>query len=147
MEQSLLSQSVWLSLPLATRSKLAELFEFPERGSVQTMYGPNGPEVITDGYGYNHLKLITTEKMQEITGSESDNFYELFKKTVRFVNGEEEERAELLAIDELIETVEEAILDNLEQEMEEEKPRFCAYCDSKGVRHLKICTRNETKTA
>lgn len=82
MEQSLLSQSVWLSLPLETRAKLAKLFELPEKGSVQTMYGPNGPEVITDGYGYNHLKLISLEKMQAMLSSDSMNFYDLFRAVV-----------------------------------------------------------------
>lgn len=86
MEQSLLSQSVWLALPLNTRAKLAKLFEFPENGSVQTMYGPNGPVVISDGYSYDHLKLISLRKMQELLGSDSTNFYDLFRATVANVD-------------------------------------------------------------
>lgn len=86
MEQSLLSQSVWLSLPLETRAKLAKLFDFPEKGSVQTMYGPNGPVVISDGYNYGHLKLISLDKMQEMLGSKSENFYEVFNATVAAID-------------------------------------------------------------
>lgn len=78
METSLLSQSVWLDLPLQTRAKLAKLFEFPEKGSVQVVYGAEGPKVLNDGYGYDHLKLITIEKMQQLLASDSDNFYYLF---------------------------------------------------------------------
>lgn len=86
MEQSLLSQSVWLSLPLETRAKLANLFSFSEKGSVQTMYGPNGPVVISDGYNYDHLKLITLEKLQKRMGSQSDNFYDLFNHLVEVID-------------------------------------------------------------
>lgn len=82
METSLLSQSVWLALPIETRAKLVKLFNFPDKGSVQTMYGPNGPEVISDGYGYHHLQLITLEKMQMMLGSDSPDFYDLFRAIV-----------------------------------------------------------------
>jgi hypothetical protein len=83
MEPSLLSQSVWLGLSLETRAKLAKLFDFPEKGSVQVVNGPTGSVVISDGYGYDHLKLITTKKMQEILNTKSDNFYSLFDTLVK----------------------------------------------------------------
>lgn len=83
METSLLSQSVWLDLPLQTRAKLANLFDFPEKGSVQVVYGAEGPKVLNDGYGYDHLKLITMEKMQQMLPSDSDNFYHLFGALVK----------------------------------------------------------------
>lgn len=91
MEQiSYLSQSVWLSIPSETRAKLVTLFEFPEKGSVQTMYGPNGPEVISDGYGYDHLKLITLGKMNEILGIETNDFYAAFNLLITHIDKPEE---------------------------------------------------------
>lgn len=138
MEQtSLLSGSVWLSLPQETRAKIAELFDIKKSGNVYVVNGANGAEVQSDGYTYKDLSVITLERMQEITGSKSENFYHLFKNIVAIVQDE-------VPLEELIETVEEVILDNLEQEMEESTPTkevFCRFCDSKGVRHKKVCTR------
>lgn len=145
MEQtSLLSQSVWLSLSRETREKLAVLFSLNKSGGVQVSNGPTGAVVLSDGYTYQDLSVITTERMQEVTGSDSENFYLLFKKVVAIVNDEVYEDE----LEELIEVVEEEILENVQKDMEESDiKKFCQYCDSKGVRHLKICTRNETQTA
>lgn len=144
--ESLLSPQVWLSLPQTTRAKIAELFGMKKSGGVEIFNGPNGAEVRSDGYSYSDLAAITIERMQELTSSTSDNFYALFKKIVILVNEE--------TLDKAIEAVEEAILDNVEKEMEEvteleeiKSDRFCQYCTSKGVRHLKICTRNQTENA
>lgn len=78
MNPSLLSQSFWLALPIETRTKLALLFDMPEKGNVEVSYGPEGPKVISDGYGYEHLKLITIERMNEILGTEYSDFYATF---------------------------------------------------------------------
>lgn len=87
MEQtSLLSQSVWLALPKPTRVQLAAVFEFPPIGNVQTMYGPTGPVVLSDGYGYDALKLITLDKMNAILGTDTDNFYTAFKNLVKNID-------------------------------------------------------------
>lgn len=157
MEQtSLLSQSVWLELPKPTRAKIAALFEFPEKGNIQTMYGPTGPVVISDGYGYDALKLITMERMQELTGSKSDNFYQLFKKIVMLVDEESVAPEEIVeGFDSLKELVDDTVT---EIEIDEDsitrgtypslKKKFCEKCASKGGRHLKICpTLHENKTA
>lgn len=171
MEQpSLLSQSVWLGLSKSTRSQIATLFEFPPIGNVQTMYGPTGPVVLSDGYGYDALKLITLDKMNSILGTDTDNFYTAFKDLVKhiddIVSGEfktiyNEPVAHKLVIDleeEIIEdmvkmTVDEVRLaeaiDVTGQESEilvPGKPRFCEFCDSKGVTHKKVCTRKEHET-
>lgn len=82
MDTSLLSQSVWLELPQDTRSKLAKLFNFPEKGGVQVQNGPQGARVISDGYGYDSLKLVTLDKMNELLGTDTDNFYSAFKDMV-----------------------------------------------------------------
>lgn len=155
--ESLLSPQVWLTLPKETRQKIADLFSITKSGSVYVVNGPNGSEVQSDGYSYSDLSVITVERMQELTGSTSDNFYALFKKIVLLVNEE--------TLDEMIEVVEEAILENLEKDMEESeivifpetqenmavigevaveilkesKAPFCTQCTSKGGRHLKVC--------
>lgn len=129
--ESLLSGSVWLSLPKDTREKIATLFEMKKSGGVEVFNGPNGPEVRSDGYTYQDLSVITIESMRKITGSDSDNFYHLFKNIVAIVNDEaliEEEIKEEIITEEFV-------------PLKEEKPRFCQYCLSKGVRHMKNCTR------
>lgn len=175
MEQtSLLSQSVWLELPKATRTKIASVFNFPEKGNVQTMYGPHGPVVLNDGYGYDALKLVTLERMQELTGSQSDNFYHLFKKIVLLVNEEgvqfyedrgltKEEGEAIIKIarekgksDDKVILTEEEILVNIKGEkldpeiLTKETPtkkKFCDSCDSKGRFHKKDCPNKEQKHA
>lgn len=170
--ESLLSPQVWLSLPKETRAKIADLFGMKKSGGVEVFNGPNGPEVRSDGYSYSDLAAITVERMQQITGSTSDNFYALFKKIVLLVD---EESVSVVSVhDAAIEEIEEAILENVEKDMEESeivfspetqenieaigkvaveilkdsKTPFCTKCTSKGVRHLKVCpTLHETKTA
>lgn len=172
VQTSLLSGSVWLALSPETRAKIAELYNIKKSGNVYVVNGPTGSEVQSDGYTYNDLSVITVESMQEITGSKSDNFYHLFKNIVAIVE-EDELLEEFDTLDTLIEITEEAILDNLEKEMEEsttyevdgvkttkeglesalkevkEKKKFCEHCDSKARFHKKGCiTKNhETKTA
>lgn len=151
--ESLLSPQVWLTLPKETRQKIADLFSITKSGSVYVVNGPNGSEVQSDGYSYSDLSVITVERMQELTGSTSDNFYALFKKIVLLVNEE--------TLDEVIEVVEEAILENIEKDMEEgmvldvpeedfkiateiTKAKFCDTCDSKGRFHKKDCPNKTT---
>lgn len=137
--ESLLSPQVWLSLPKETRAKIADLFGMKKSGGVEVFNGPNGPEVRSDGYSYSDLAAITVERMQQITGSTSDNFYALFKKIVMLVDEES-----VSVHDAVIEEIEEAILENIEKDMEEsiiEKKKFCEFCESKGRFHRKECTR------
>lgn len=138
MEPSLLSGSVWLSLPQDTRAKVAELFGITKSGSVYVVNGATGPVVQSDGYTYDDLSVITVARMQEMLNSKSDNFYALFKSIVKLVNEE-------TALDAVIEVVEEAILENIQADLEESTPEntpFCTQCDSKGVRHKKVCPTN-----
>lgn len=82
MEPALLSQSFWLALPSEVRAKLVVLFDFPEKGNVNVTYGPNGPVVTSDGYTYEHLKLITIERMNEMLGTDETDFYKAFQMVV-----------------------------------------------------------------
>lgn len=177
MEQtSLLSQSVWLALPKPMRVQLAAVFEFPPIGNVQTMYGPTGPVVLSDGYGYDALKLITLDKMNAILGTDTDNFYTAFKNLVKniddIVSGDFKtiyndpvkhklviDLEEEIEVGELDKVIEEVIIETeeipttgntVENQTVSTKSRFCEYCTSKGVRHKKDCIRpikeHENKT-
>ena len=79
---SLLSQHYWMSLSKETRTKLVSLFSIPHTGEAVVSYGPTGPTVQTDGYTYQDLLSISTEKMQELLGVESTDFYELIGEVV-----------------------------------------------------------------
>ena len=123
---SLLSPHVWLSLKLETRAKIAELFGLVKSGTPIVNIGPNGGEVVSDGYSIGDFVPITIHKMNEILGTSSKDFYELFDKIVDRVEG----KKDFIVTDEASD-VDEKIYD---------KP-FCNFCDSKGVRHKLNCTR------
>lgn len=86
-----LSYVAWLSLPVETRQKLVALFEMPKTGESvirvgAMMDGNIGAEQTSDGYTPKDLQVITLEKMQEVAGSKSTNFYELFAQVVKDVD-------------------------------------------------------------
>lgn len=84
----LLAYNTWLALPQETRHKLEKLFDIPRTGEVivrvggMTSAGNIGGVATNDGHSAGDLYAISVEKMQEITGSDSDNFYALFKEVV-----------------------------------------------------------------
>lgn len=86
--QPLLAYNTWLSLPRETRAKLTQLFNIPRTGEniVRTAsVSPQGNiqgEVTSDGHSAKDLYAITIEKMQKLTGNDSDNFHRLFAETV-----------------------------------------------------------------
>ncbi len=74
--------SDWLSLSWETRRKIVEIFKIPRSGGTHVV----GGVVKTDGYTQEDLTAISVEKMKEYTKLESDDFVELFKKTIKLVN-------------------------------------------------------------
>lgn len=82
-----LSYSIWLSLPMDTRWKIANLFDIKPRGVKETIMLHSGGQVISDGFVHADLAIITKEKMKEITGVESDDFYTQFQALVDKVEG------------------------------------------------------------
>ncbi len=86
---SLLSPHVWLSLKVETRAKIAELFGLTKSGTPIVNIGPNGGEVVSDGYSIMDFFPITIHKMNEILGTNSKDFYELFDKIVDRVEEKE----------------------------------------------------------
>ena len=130
---SLLSPHVWLSLSLETRAKIAEMFSLVKSGTPIVNIGPNGGEVISDGYSVGDFALITIHKMNEILGTDSKDFYELFDKIVDKVEGKEKvDEPDTLLVGEEIKVVPGEVL---------EIKKFCEFCTSKGGRHKLNCTR------
>lgn len=99
----LLAYNTWLALPQETRHKLEKLFNIPKTGEVIVKVGGMTPEgniggvASSDGHSAGDLYAITIERMQELTGSTSDNFYALFKEVVESLDPQSE-----AAIDSLI---------------------------------------------
>lgn len=76
-----LSYAVWLDLPMDTRWKIANLFNVSPR----TVREVVDSRVVSDGFVHADLRVITREKMQEITGKKTDDFYVLFQALVDHV--------------------------------------------------------------
>lgn len=89
----LLAYNTWLALPTETRHKLEKLFNMPRTGDVVVNIGAISPQgnisgvASSDGHKPGDLYAITVEKMQEVTGSKSNDFYALFNETVSQLNG------------------------------------------------------------
>lgn len=141
---SLLSGSVWLSLSQETRAKIAALFEIEKSGSVYVVNGANGPKVQSDGYTYEDLSVITVERMQEITGSKSTDFYHLFRNVVAIVQEEELLEEIFETTPEIMEEIGEVAVEIVK---EAKKKQFCDKCDSKGSFHKKGCPNKPVKHA
>ena len=131
---SLLSQHVWLSLKSDTRAKLAEMFGLKKSGTPMVNIGAYGAEVISDGYSPVDFVPISINRMNEILGTASKDFYELFDKIVDKVEGKEETVG--LVSRETMKEIEGEL-----KEIEKELKPFCEFCTSKGVRHKLNCTR------
>lgn len=82
-----LSYQKWIGLPEITRVRIAGLFQIPRTGEREVF----GNQVVKDGYSVASLGSITTEGMQQILGSKSNNFYELFDSLCEFVNRPQEQ--------------------------------------------------------
>lgn len=82
-----ISYPVWLSLPEATRYKIAELYGIQPRGVRQTTFGHGGGHIVTDAFIHGDLAVITKESMSEKTGIKSDDFYIQFQGLVDLVDG------------------------------------------------------------
>lgn len=117
--QPLLAYNVWMSLSRETRAELARTFNIPRTGEVVVrsmglIDGNIGGEVQSDGYRPQDLYAITVPKMQEFTGSDSNDFYKLFDQTLNIVDppiviteGLEVAPKEIIVIDEVGEVTEE----------------------------------------
>lgn len=93
--QPLLAYNTWLSLPRETRAKLTEVFGIPRTGEVIVRSGTVSPqgniqgEVTNDGHAPKDLYAITTIKMQDYVGAETNDFHLLFNLVLAKINGTE----------------------------------------------------------
>lgn len=75
----LLSQPVWLRLSQEMRGKLVNLFGLKRSGATETYMGRDSMvRVVSDGYTASDLLAVSKERMQELLGSDSTDFYWLF---------------------------------------------------------------------
>ena len=79
--ENYLSYSIWLKTNIATRYKVADLLGIKPRVTRHVVDG----RVISDGFSPDDLAAITKEKMQELTGNKSSDFYVLFEELVKQV--------------------------------------------------------------
>lgn len=95
----LLAYNTWLALPTETRHKLEKLFSIPKTGEVVvnigviSAQGNISGQAASDGHKPGDLYSISIEKMQEITGSKSTDFYGLFNEVVSQLNSPVEPNA------------------------------------------------------
>lgn len=141
--QGQLSYAIWLTLPPEIKHKLVTLFDIPRSGRTVVEYRATGAVVTSDGYTAPDLQSISLAKMQGLTGSDSDNFYKLFEVVILNLDA-------LLGGTIVAPTapVERVTSKNPLQPVDPEKviftefPKiFCDSCDSKGVRHKKVCPK------
>lgn len=120
-----LAYNIWIKLPSEVRHNLVVLFDIQRSGRTIVEYRATGPIVTSDGYTPTDIEAITLEKMQSILGDKSDNFYTLFSDIVDNLQD---------------------IIDGIYKTEKIVTTKFCDSCDSKGVKHKKICPENIKKS-
>lgn len=137
---SLLSQHVWLQLPQDTRNKLAKLFDLKKSGTIMTTIGPEGAQVISDGYNFQDFYPITVKRMNEILAWDEDDFYALFNAVIENIDSILDGSYGNKIIKEIQEN-EIPVIGHGEVPTFTSKPQWCNMCSSRGVRHKKECPR------
>ena len=117
---------MWLDLPQELRSKMVEIFALKRSGGTVISSVGGVMRCETDGYTHEDLIGISIDKMQDFLGEHDEkDFWKLLEATIN--------KAE----------------EGLPTAPKEKAP-WCDSCDSKGVRHKKICPKVkklEVKTA
>ena len=142
-----LSYHIWLSLPPEVRHKLVTLFDMPRTGRTVVEYRATGVVVTSDGFTPIDLQSVSLRRMQEMLGSDSDNYYKLFEVVVLNLDallggtfvalGTKQEVSEV-APEERVTSAAEL---TPEEHVSTDMPKFCGTCDSKGGRHKKVCPK------
>lgn len=76
----------WLELPPYIRMKLAKLFNIKRSTGAEV----HNNVLVSDGHTHKDLATVTVEKMQEYTGRDTTDFYELLNLTIGKVYDEYE---------------------------------------------------------
>lgn len=116
----MLLYSKWISLPIQTRIKIAADFGIIKKGSIHVVDN----HIQNDGYLIKDVEdALNTKAIQKYTGNENQTDLSiLWDCLVAKAEGKES-----------FETLTPPIVDDVIT-----KP-FCDKCDSKGIRHKKIC--------
>lgn len=123
--------SHWRSLPLSLRIQIATKFGIAKVGSTHVVDN----RIESDGYNIEDVeRALNVDAVQSFTGSESTDFQVLWDALLTKIEGRvpPEEVAALVSAP--------VIFNAATIEPLPEKP-FCEFCDSKGKRHKKECTR------
>lgn len=82
--QTIISLSMWVSLPNEVRYRIRGLFNIPRSSNTIVSDG----RIESDGTTNEDMKQLTVEKMQEYLDSSSTDFHKLFDEVVARVNDE-----------------------------------------------------------
>jgi hypothetical protein len=129
------SYQIWIKLPKEIRAKLVTMFHIPRTGSAVVDYGAEGNKVVSDGFTPKDIEAITLEKMQKVLDSDSTDFYGMLEEIIVNIDALMQQKVEVV----------ETVTTYVETSTHIAKTPFCDSCDSKGVRHKKICPKNSTK--
>lgn len=141
--------SQWRKLPLSTRALLAKQFGFSKTGPTHVVDN----RVEADGYKFEDVeRAITRATMEEYIGFPVNDLEVLWCYMVDKIEGrpyniqvtDEAITFQAMTTFPPVENVVETsptVIPKEPHETEHLKPPFCTFCDSKGVRHKKICTR------
>jgi len=126
-------QQHWIEYPKDIREHLAKVFNLQRTGISEI----RDNTVVSDGYTNDDLRGITQQKMIDYVGSDGD-FNHLWKVSISKAKFELHpplfEIKSNVSIAEVPIQIPERIIDSPNAI----KP-FCSQCDSKGVKHKKIC--------
>ena len=67
----------WLELAQEDRQRIADSLGIKRSGVSQVVAGHAGGKIVSDGFTPEDLKVITVEKLQELTGSKKKDIMEL----------------------------------------------------------------------
>ena len=144
----LLTPHLWLQLSAVVRNYLAKEFKMRRSSSPQCTVSRGMTVIQSDGHTIDDLRAMNVESMQAWLGFQTidpeADINALFVLCAR--------KAEQNLTPPAVENVLQEVAKNIESKPEEPKevkpelPKpFCEHCTSKGVRHLKTCTRLLTK--
>lgn len=79
----MLSQTVWLSLKIETRRKIAVLLGLRRSGTNEVVHDGLKNRVVSDGYTPSDLMAVTLEKLQDLMRQPKEtDFYKLWEQFV-----------------------------------------------------------------
>jgi len=121
---------VWLQVPPETRNALAKEFDIKCTGTPRCITELGNTRVESDGFTIDDLRVLTVERMTEWLKKRGVNYQ---STDINYLFG--------LCVDEIMGKKTVQGTETETKEFIEPKKRFCDFCDSKGVKHLKTCPK------